>query len=116
MAPLPDLPGVDGLLRQAEAVSRPRLDLDEDQRRPILHHQVQLTERRPDVPANDLVTETTQVVLGQRLAASPERFGWQWRPLPGRRACGSRWRSAAATATTHGGPWQPDGPASRRLW
>ena len=58
-------------------MSGPRLDLDEDQRPPIFCDQVQLTERRPDVPANDLVAETTQVVLGQRLAASPERFDWQ---------------------------------------
>ena len=52
-------------------MARPGLDLDEDQGGAIRRHQIQLSQRRPDIPANDLVTETTEVVLGQRLAANP---------------------------------------------
>jgi hypothetical protein len=59
-------------LRQAEAVSCPRLDLDKHQRLSVDRHQVQLAERRADVPINDFVAEATQVVLGERLAANPE--------------------------------------------
>jgi len=71
MAELSDFAGVDRLLREAEAMARPGLDLDEDQGGAIRRDQVQLAERRPDIPANDLVTQTTEVVLGQRLATNP---------------------------------------------
>ena len=52
-------------------MSRPRLDLDEHERGFVLRNQVELTQRRPDVPANNLVAQTTEVVLGERLAANP---------------------------------------------
>ena len=68
----------------------PRLDLDEDQRRAILRHQVQLPDRGPHVPGNDLVAQATEVVLGEGLAASPEGTDWQKRRPPTRRAYGSR--------------------------
>ena len=37
----------------------------------VTSNQVELTQRRPDVPANNLVAQTTEVVLGQRLATNP---------------------------------------------
>ena len=52
-------------------MARPSLDLDEDQGGAVRRDQVQLAERRPDIPANDLVAQTTEVVLGQRLATNP---------------------------------------------
>ena len=52
-------------------MARPGLDFHEHEGGAICRHQIQLAERRPDIPANDLVAQTTEVVLGQRLTANP---------------------------------------------
>lgn len=57
------------------------LDLDKDQRFPVPRHQVELAEGRPDVGADDLISETSQVVGCEGLAAKPERIDWR-RPQP----------------------------------